>query len=101
MPVHLVLRGIEELVLLVRAVRHDRGRRYYPDRHALAAPGIDVPRVTQGHRRVRGVQAPDVLVGQAAPGPDEHLPERPAPLAGVVASGHDARASGLVACLSA
>src|SRR5579872_6760571 len=101
MPVHLVLRGVEERVLLVWAVRHDRRRGHHPDRNTLAAPGIDVPRIAQGHGGIRGVQAADVLVGQAAPGPDEYLPERPAALAGVVAFGHDARASCLAACLSA
>src|SRR6516165_3655162 len=105
MAVDLVLRGVEERVFLVRAARDDRGRRHHPDGYALAAPGVDVTRVAQGHRGVRGVQAPDMLVGQAAPGPDEYLPQRPAALAGVVAlfisGGHDARASGLAACLSA
>src|ERR1700722_13276404 len=100
MPVDLVLRGVEERVLFVWAVRDDRRRGHDPDRHAFAAPGVDIARVTQRPRGVWGVQAAHVLVGQAAPGADEHLPEGPAALAGFAAFGHDARTSGL-ACLSA
>ena len=47
-------------------------------RHALLAAGVDVAGVAQGHLGVGGVQAADVVVGQAAPGADEHLPQRPA-----------------------
>ena len=56
--------------------RRSIGRRHHPDRHALAAAGVEVAGVLQRQRRVGGVQRADVHV-VAAPGrPDEDLPER-------------------------
>ena len=50
---------------------------HHPDRDALLPPGVHVAGVAQRHRRVRRVQAADMLVRQAAAGADEDLPQRP------------------------
>ena len=66
----------------------------------MAFVSISRGRLLGSRVRIDARQFPEVhvLVGQAAPGADEHLPERPAALAVVV---HDARTCCWLACLSA
>src|SRR5262245_2898185 len=96
-PVDLVGGRVEERVLLVRARRADRGGRYHPDGHAFLPAGVDVAGVVQRDLRVGGVQAADVYVRQAPPGPHEHLPEL------AVAAAHEtgSRSRCFPACASA
>src|SRR5262245_13469148 len=75
MAVDLVRGRIEERVLLVRARRGDRARRYHPDRHPFLAAGVDIPRVAQGYLGVRRMQAADMAVRETATRSHEHLPE--------------------------
>ena len=77
MPVDLVGGRVEERVLLVGAARGDAVGRDDPDRHAFLPAGVDVAGVAERHLGVGRVQAADVHMGEAALGPDEHLPQRP------------------------
>ena len=53
------------------------GGAHHPDRHALAAAGVDVAGVAQRHLGVRRVQRRRRARGPARAGADEDLPERP------------------------
>src|SRR5579875_2546825 len=77
MPIDLIRRRIEERILLLRTRGHDVLRGDNPDAHALAPSSVDVPGIAQGHRRVGGMNAPGMHVGQPTPGPDEDFPQRP------------------------
>jgi hypothetical protein len=66
MAVHLVGCRVEERVLLVRGRCGDVRGPYDPDRYTLLPSRVDVARVTYSHLFVRRVQAPDVLVREAA-----------------------------------
>src|SRR6476646_6376774 len=77
MPIHLVTARREERILLVRARCRDVLGCDDPNAHAFIPPGIDIPRVMQGHVRVRGVQRADVHMIEAALAPKEHLVQWP------------------------
>src|SRR5690606_28352830 len=48
---------LEEGLLVRRVGRHDRRRGHHPDAHPLAAPGIGVAGVDEGHFRIRRMDA--------------------------------------------
>src|SRR5215475_9011036 len=85
MAIGLVCGRVEERVLLVRTRRGYLRCWNHPDGDALLAAGVDIASVAQRHLRVGRVEAADVIVGQATPTANEHLPQRPVPAGCVLA----------------
>src|SRR5258708_38782246 len=77
MTINLVAGRLEQGIALRGIGGGDVLGGYHPDADAFLTPRIEIARMLDGHARIGGMQAADVLMIETAARPDEDLVQRP------------------------